>query len=91
MAEETDLTILILREIQATQSEMKSDIGHIKDDIVLIKDKLVQHSLQLSSQGGSLGEIAHILRYLLEWARPDISRELLALKQRVEALEAQRQ
>lgn len=87
MAEESDVMIRILREIQ-------KDIGGIKGDIALIKDKLVQHSLQLASQGGSLSEIASILSYLPDWARQsptDVSRELRAIKERLEALEHARQ
>lgn len=87
MVEETDAVMLILRQIQ-------SDLAQVKGDIAVMKDKMIQHSLQLSSQGGSLGEIARILQYLPDWARQpptDISRELLALKQRMSALESQRQ
>jgi hypothetical protein len=94
MSDENDLTIRILREIQASQTEMKGDIALMKGDIALIKDKMVQHSLQLSAQGGSIGEIARILRYFPDWARQspaDVLEQLRDLQERVSALESRRQ
>jgi hypothetical protein len=94
MSDENDRTIRILREIQASQTEMKGDIALMKGDIALIKDKMVQHSLQLSAQGGSIGEIARILRHLPDWMRQspaDVLEQLRDLQERVSALEGRRQ
>jgi hypothetical protein len=94
MADEPEnLVLKILQEIQATQTEQNRAIAAISGDIAQIKDTTVQHSLQLSSQGGSLGEIARILRYLPDWARQsptDVSEQLRDLQERVAALEDRR-
>jgi hypothetical protein len=94
MASETDLTIRILRDIQATQADHTRALAEVKGDIAVIKDKMVQHTLQLASQGGSLGEIANILQHLPDWIRQspnDISRQLHTLEERIQALERGRQ
>jgi hypothetical protein len=101
MTDENDLTIRILREIQATQAEQNRAqteqnraMTAVRGDIALIKDTMVQHSLQLSSQGGSLGELARILRHLPDWMRQspaDVLEQLRDLQERLAALESRQQ
>jgi hypothetical protein len=92
--EPESLVLKILREIQATQAEQNRAIASMRGDMALIKDTMVQHSLQLSSQGGSLGAIAGILRHLPDWMRQspaDVSEQLRDLQERVASLESRRQ
>ena len=80
--------------VDAAQAEQNRALAAVRGDIAQIKDTMVQHSLQLSSQGGSLGEIAHILRHLPDWVRQspaDVSEQLRDLQERVSALEGRRQ
>lgn len=89
MADETDLTIRILREIQATLAEHTKEFASIKETLRLHGVRLDTHSAMFGDVRRAMEELRDMLR--LAPSNATLARDLRALEGRVAALEAQRQ
>ncbi len=89
MTDESDLTIRILRQIQATLAEHTVEFASIKETLGQHGIRLDNHSAMFEDVGKTMREVKDMLRRAPSNAA--LARELRALEDRVAALEAQRQ